>query len=175
MNEQKTHELIRLYFEGATSLAEEQALREFFSGEKISPPFAACKPLFSFFAEERAIEPPVRKSRSKTVRMLPWLVFPAIAASIAILFIIKLSDARQDEFIYFVNGKRIYDGAAAVESAESKLQLLAVSMQKAKTCMSAFEKIQEGGQALQQLNRIPDAFQYLERVVSNTMISNQNP
>jgi hypothetical protein len=175
MNEQKIDELIRLYFEGATSLAEEQALREFFSGEKIPPPFAACKPLFSFFAEERAIEPPVRKSQSKTVRMLPWLAFPAVAASIAILCLIKLPGMRQDGFIYFVDGKRIYDEAAAVESVESKLQMLAVSMQKARTCMSAFEKIQEGGQALQHLNRIPDAFQYFEQTVSDATIFNPNP
>jgi len=70
---------------------------------------------------------------------------------------------QSDHYVYFVDGQRIYDESAAIALAENKLQLLAVSMQKAQSSMYAFDKVQESNQALQQFGKISDAYQLIEK------------
>ncbi len=164
MNEQKIHELLRSYFDGTSSLAEDRELRRFFAEEQVPDSLRPYRPLFAYIAEERAVEPPA-KVEAKIVR-LPWIIVTGIAASIAILFLIGLPKITQAEFVYYVDGQRVYDEEAAMESAEDKLQLLAASIQKAKTSMSAFETVRESTQSLQQLNKIPDAYRQAEDILS---------
>ena len=166
MNEQKIHELLQQYFNGATSLAEERDLQRYFAGSDIHESLKAYRPLFDFFAEERTVEPsttlkeiPTQKTRNFR---LPLYILTGIAASIAILFLLGLPKIQSDEYIYFVNGQRVYDQTAALEMAENKLQLLAMSMQRAQTGMATFDKLQETGQSLQQFSKISDAYKRIE-------------
>ena len=163
MNEQKIHELLQRYFEGATSLNEECELQRFFSGGDIPDALKAYQPLFAYFAEERAVEPPAQKPAARIVRM-NWAIVTGIAASIAILFIVGLPKAQHDQYAYFVDGQRVYDETAALESAEMKLQMMAASMQKARNSMSALEKVQESNQSLQQFEKISNAYRQMEMV-----------
>ena len=164
MNEQKIHELLRRYFDGATSLDEERELQQYFAGDAISDSLKAYQPMFAFLAEERAVEPPVHKP-ARTIR-LNWAVITGVAASIAILFLISLPKTHEqhDQYAYYVDGQRIYNETAAMESAGDKLQMLAESMQKAKNSMAAFEKLQESNQSLQQFSKISDAYRQIEEV-----------
>ena len=165
MNEQKIQDLLQRYFDGATSLDEERELQRFFTGGNIPDALMAYKPLFAYFAEERAVEPPAQKPEARIVR-LKWAFVAGIAASIAILFMVGVpTDAPPDHYAYFVDGHRVYDETAALESAEDKLQMLAASMQKARNSMSALEKVQESNQSLQQFEKISNAYrQILEQL-----------
>jgi len=162
MNKQKIHELLQRYFDGTSSLDEERELHRYFAGENISDTLKAYRPLFAFFAEERAIEPSKPKAITRNLR-IGLSIITGIAASIAILFLAGLPQMQSDTFVYYVDGQRIYDEAAAMEVADGKLQLLAASMQKAQSSMAAFEKVQESNQALQKFDKISNAYQLVEK------------
>ena len=163
MNEQKIHKLLQQYFDGATSLDEERELQRYFTAGNIPDPLIAYQPLFVFFDEERAVEPPVHQPATRTIR-LNWAIVAGIAASIAILFLVGLpkSQPQHDQYAYYVDGQRIYDETAAMESADNKLQMLASSMQKARSSMAAFGKVQESNRSLQQFGKISDAYRQME-------------
>ena len=162
MNEQKIHELLQRYFDGATSLDEERKLQRYFSGGDISDSLKAYLPLFTFFAEERAIAPPQQKAVVRNLR-IRLSIITGIAASIAILFLVGFPKTQSDNYIYYIDGQRVYDESAAIAKAEDKLQLLAASMQKAQSSMAAFEKVQESNHALQQFDKISNAYQLVEK------------
>ena len=146
MDKQKIQELLKRYFEATTTLDEERDLQRYFAGSRIDDSLKVYRPLFTFFAEERAIEPPAYKTR--TIR-LKWSVITAIAASIALLLWLGTPKTEPVEnFVYIVDGKRVYDETAALAIAENKLQMLAESMQTARNSMAAFEKLQESSQPL---------------------------
>ncbi|MDR1156450.1 MAG: hypothetical protein LBL04_17235 [Bacteroidales bacterium] len=156
MNEQKVNELLRRYFDGATSLDEERELQRCFAGEDIPDSLKAYRPMFAFFAEERAIEPAAHSVR------LNRAIVAGIAASIAILLLVGLPKAQPDLYAYYVDGQRVYDEAAAIESAAGRLQMLAASVQKARDSMGAFAKLQESNQSLQQFGKISSAYRTME-------------
>jgi hypothetical protein len=49
----KIGSIIEKYFEGLTSLEEEQFLRDYFQGENVAEEFAIHKPMFQFFSDAR--------------------------------------------------------------------------------------------------------------------------
>ena len=163
MNEQKVQDLLRRYFDGATSIDEERELQQYFSEENIPDSLKAYRPMFAFFAVERAVEPPVRQS-ARTIR-LNWTAV-GVAASIAILFLVgwPKTPETHEQYAYYVDGQRVYNEMAAMELADDKLQMLSASMQKAKSSMSAFEKVQESNQSLQQFSKISNAYRQIEEV-----------
>ena len=166
MNEQKIQELLQRYFDGATSLDEERELQRYFAGNEISGPLKAYRPMFAYFAGERAVMPPQPKAVVRNIR-LGLSILTGVAASIAILFLVGLPKIQSDKYVYYVDGQRVYNELAALESAEDKLQLLAASMQKAQNSMAAFEKVQDTHQALQQFDKISNAYQRIELGIRN--------
>jgi hypothetical protein len=56
MNTREIEQLIAKYYDGATSLEEEQALREFFASGSVPPHLAEHRPLFIFMEHERKQE-----------------------------------------------------------------------------------------------------------------------
>ena len=161
MNEQKIQELLQRYFDGATSLDEDRELQRYFIRNDIPDHLKVYRPMFVYFAEERAVMPPKPKAVVRNIR-LGLSILSGVAASIAILFLVGLPEKQADRYVYFVDGQRVYNEAVALESAENKLQFLAASMQKAQNSMAAFEKVQGGNQALQQFDKISNAFQKIE-------------
>ena len=173
MNEQKIHELLQRYFDGATSLEEERALQRYFAGSDMPDSLKAYRPMFAFFAEERAVEPPKQKAVIRNIR-LNLSIITGIAASIAILFLVGVPKMKSDDYIYYVDGQRIYDQTAAIASAENKLQLLAASMQKAQNSMAAFDKVQESNESLQQFSKISNAYRQMEKICVLAYVASSN-
>ena len=171
MNEQKVNELLRRYFEGATSLDEERDLQRYFAGSEIHASLETYRPMFTFFAEERAVEPPAKKAKTSKISLYASII-TGIAACIAILFMAGFPKMKPDNYVYFVDGQRIYDETAALDLAENKLQLLAASMQTARNSMAAFDILHETGQSLQQLSKISEAFQQVENKLDVFRIGN---
>ena len=165
MNEQRVHELLQRYFDGATSLEEERNLQRYFAGCDVHESLKAYRPMFTFFAQERAVEPPIRKTQARKIS-LNMSIITAIAASIALLLWIGLPMMKSDDYVYFVNGQRIYDENAAIALAEDNLQMLAASMQSALNGMTALDKLQESNQSLQQFSIISNAYRQIEELGS---------
>ena len=82
----KIEKLLDHYFEGATSIAEENELRNYFSSTNVAPHLEQYKPLFNYFldAKEQQFQreiPQLLESRDEK-RSLAWL---SIAASVVVL------------------------------------------------------------------------------------------
>ena len=184
MNEQKIHELLQRYFDGDTTLDEERQLQRYFAESDVAESLKAYRPMFALFAEERkgfefacgegfAVQvsgskfqvsgSEFRVSISRKIR-IGLSVITGIAASVALLFLVNLPEKQPDNYVYLVDGRRVYDESAALQLAEDKLQLLAASMQRAQNSMTAFDKVQESQQALQKFGTISNAFQQLELI-----------
>ena len=98
----RASELLQKYFEGETTLADEESLKFYFSSEDISDEHKEYAPLFQFFIEQehitdakaidtsftagpktRTLAPKVQKTETKTRRLLPRVA--VVAASLALL------------------------------------------------------------------------------------------
>jgi len=123
----------------------------------------AYRHLFAYFAEQRAVTPPQPKAVARNIR-IGLSILTGIAASIAILFLVAMPQKRSEQFVYYVDGHRVYDETAAMQRAEDKLQMLATSMQKAQNSMAAFDRVHHSQQALQQFGIISNAFQQIELI-----------
>jgi hypothetical protein len=65
MNSRRIEELLRMYYEGLTSLEEEKELREFFSSSEIPPGLAGDAELFRSIVEESEDELPLQEFEEK--------------------------------------------------------------------------------------------------------------
>lgn len=83
MESHKIDHLLEKYFEGETSIAEENELRTYFSSPNVAPPHEQYKPLFGYFsfAKEQQFERTV-PLHSKKRKIVAWL---SVAASIVVL------------------------------------------------------------------------------------------
>jgi len=79
--------LIDKYFEGLTSLEEEQLLRDFFQQGKVDEEFEELKPMFRFFAEERKNNKEESTGKTIKVRLIRWI---SVAACLILLLSIGL-------------------------------------------------------------------------------------
>ena len=74
--------LLEKYFEGETSISEENELRKYFSTADVSPELMQYKPMFGYFSvaasQKSEMERPIKAEKSKVI----WL---SIAASVAVM------------------------------------------------------------------------------------------
>lgn len=80
-------ELLDRYFEGETSLAEEQQLRAYFQSGDIDPAHNAFAPLFAYWAEAREVTAPPAKTivTRPRLRSLRWVLSAAAAVLLLVL------------------------------------------------------------------------------------------
>ena len=73
--------LLEKYFEGETTIAEENELKSYFSSADVAPHLQQYQPLFGYYAAERNqnYEQPLPKSRK---RQIAWI---SVAASVIVL------------------------------------------------------------------------------------------
>ena len=78
----KIESLLEKYFQGETSIAEEQELKAYFSSQNVLPHLEQYKPLFGYFAnaKEQKLSQEVMPKTKK--RNLGWL---SVAASVVVL------------------------------------------------------------------------------------------
>lgn len=81
----KIEEILEKYFQGETSIAEENQLKEYFSSSNVAQHLEQYKPMFGYFSQvikqKSTQEIPLPKSRDKK-QNLAWL---SIAASVVVL------------------------------------------------------------------------------------------
>ncbi|MDR2086288.1 MAG: hypothetical protein LBP72_03850 [Dysgonamonadaceae bacterium] len=83
MNESKTGRLIEKYFEGLTTLEEEQYLREYFQKDTVPAEWEMDKAMFQFFASEREAGK-AKVLPKKTTRKI-YLRWASVAAAACLL------------------------------------------------------------------------------------------
>ncbi|MDR2385755.1 MAG: hypothetical protein LBD80_08900 [Tannerella sp.] len=102
--------LTEKYFEGQTSLEEEQLLRNYYRRKKITPELELYKPVFNYFNEERDILKSKKLHTSKV-----FFRITAIAAACALLvFTLKMNDLLQSsgnelKSLAYIDAQKITD------------------------------------------------------------------
>lgn len=82
MELQKIEQLIERYFEGETTLAEEQQLKKYFSQNEIAEHLKVYQPMFEHFLESKKETMPKDIAEPKSKRSYKWF---AIAATILVV------------------------------------------------------------------------------------------
>ncbi|MFK7796391.1 MAG: hypothetical protein AB8E82_02980 [Aureispira sp.] len=77
--------LVDKYWEGTTSLEEEQQLRAYFNGKQVDKRLKSVQPLFVFFKQEQEKKSQRSLRFLEVVRQRPKRMWSLVAASVAIL------------------------------------------------------------------------------------------
>lgn len=88
MELKQVHEWIDLYFEGETTLAQEDALKGYFSQSKIDETVKQYKPYFVVISQEKANRFSGRFPQKKNTNTRLWKRTVAVAASLVIVFFV---------------------------------------------------------------------------------------
>ena len=115
-------QLLDKYFEGQTSLQEEQSLRNYFRQKNIDESLLEFKPMFDFFNEERESAMidehetiiPEQSNRPKTIKIWFNRISIGIAASVVLLLGAKFMFFNQEKEIFsqsivYVDEKKFTD------------------------------------------------------------------
>ncbi len=107
MKDDQIREFMRKYWDGDTSLREEELLRDYFKADEVAPEFESFRPLFVFFGQSKKvrmqtdIDLPQIDEKSAKNRIIPlrWLRNVAAGAVllIGLLFLMKLSDTPSEQ------------------------------------------------------------------------------
>lgn len=103
--------ILEKYFEGETSLQEEETLRKYFTSGNIAEKHKVYGPLFGYFELERNKQNDVT---TKPKRRISWpYAWSGIAASIIIILFFKIAVfPTQDDFsrsLVYIDGKKVSD------------------------------------------------------------------
>lgn len=84
MDLQKIEQLLKAYFEGKTSVADEKNLQQYFKSDEVAPHLEVYKDMFTFFAtaksEKIQITPEIAtiKKQSLFIQMRKWYAVAAL-------------------------------------------------------------------------------------------------
>jgi hypothetical protein len=111
MDYKEINTLLNKYFEGKTSLYEEELLQNYFSQDKILPEHTIYRPLFLFYEEERGIKNPSplhfqNFERKKNYKLAIAVVFILGIGLFGIL--IKGNRTAHDQYVKNDSKKEIY-------------------------------------------------------------------
>ena len=99
----RIEKLVEKYFEAATTAAEEEQLRDYFSGGDVAPHLEAYSPMFAYFSkakEERFTGEVPLNTRSKTT-IYGWIsIAAAMVLMLGLYFGKQLQQQREAEYAY---------------------------------------------------------------------------
>lgn len=151
--------LLNKFFEAETNLIEEQQLRDFFLSENVPDHLKQFIPLFKFAGEEKDIQSSNKNLKKKLIRKIGlsgkllynrkkyWYSISGIAAAILLLFTIVL---RQN--------------SPAEKPHYTRDEILLARMQTAHVLLFASEKLNQGGESLQNLSKMSTAMASVEQI-----------
>lgn len=126
-NIEKIEELLNKYFEGETSLQEEQTLKEYFlNADNVPAKWNYAKAMFVGFEQNRqTVATPAQTKSSKRKSPL-WIKIAAVfVGTIALSGIIAVVWPKQEEVVYCcVNGKPVTDYNTALIYAQEVLTIV---------------------------------------------------
>jgi hypothetical protein len=145
-----TDELLQKYFDGATTLEEEKAIKAAFASGQISEQHRRYLPLFQSFLREQTEQMPVKESvgkRSGTLKFYSLRVLSLSAAACAVVLLTLKLSATPDDYM-MVHGKRMNDPQMAREFSNAKLEK---SLNVIKRNLAAYSDNKEVRQKLQEI------------------------
>lgn len=125
-------QLLEKYFQGTTTLQEEQELKLYFSSEEVFDKHKEFQPLFDLFSvEKKATYPAAPQSTQKRALWIKVSAFSGIAASIALVTMLLFTPGKKPTDTYLViNGNKLQDEQLAQQYAEDKLSTVCALLNK---------------------------------------------
>lgn len=148
------NELLEKYFQANTTLAEEQKLKRYFSGNDIKPEHEIYRPLFDAFANEKQVELPRKNIQRIPQKPKRWLIavsLSGIAASFALVLI--LSQPFQSDTYAIVSGERINNSQFATQYADAKLEKAFAILNRGTEPLQKVERMQESTDPFRKIGR----------------------
>ena len=142
INETLARQLLERYFQGETSLIEEEQLSTFFCNAQLPNDLLPYRTLFRFFQDEAAMMP-LDSAIQHTIRPrrnLLRLWAPLIAAAGILLFFALYYPSKQD-YVYIKDGQRIHNQEEAVQLAQQQLTQISIRMQRANAMVDKLEQV----------------------------------
>ena len=116
--------LLSKYFDGETSLKEEQVLKEYFNSPEVSSEHEAYRFLFAAFEKEQQQKSPVKPSpvlRKSNSRFITYISLSAAAVAL-LFFAIHFPQQQSDETYAFIKGEKITEEQFIEEYTLAKLE-----------------------------------------------------
>jgi hypothetical protein len=132
MDYNKIEKLLEAYFEGNTSVSEENELKEFFKNSDIPEQFMYAKGLFNFYADEKSLKSQQISIKTKQKSRNMFLYISGIAASIliAMFFVFSVQTTNDDVIYAYYNGKPITDKVLAEKYTRQALLAMSQNLDK---------------------------------------------
>ena len=171
-SDKEIRRLLALYFDGATTDAQEQELREFFARDTVPADLAYAKAMFGAFAttaadtcsftdallSERLLrrtegEAECHPRQGRRVRLAALLT--TVAAAVAVLCTLYLSDRRENTEIYcYLNGEPVTDIDIALRQVNMAERLLKAGVHSTATGADAIREADRSLDALRTARNI---------------------
>lgn len=138
-NIEKIEELLNKYFEGETSLQEEQTLKEYFlNADNVPAKWNYAKAMFTGFSSNK-------EATSHTVAVKKKeMPLKRIAAAVAVVALLSVSVAlfvpKEKEIYCYVNGKPVTDYELALKHAERAFGIMEKEISKPAQSLDLIEK-----------------------------------
>ncbi|HEX9980669.1 MAG TPA: hypothetical protein VGB50_08920 [Flavobacterium sp.] len=134
----KIEKLLDKYFEGETSIAEENELRSYFSSTDVAQHLEQYSPMFCYFTQSRQEKPARQIPLQSNKRNVAWL---SVAASVVVMFGIGT-------FAYFHNHQQqdlgTYDDPeVALRETQKALSLLSGNVNKGMESVRYMQEFEE--------------------------------
>lgn len=128
-NMSEIEELLNRYFEGETSLQEEQTLKEYFlNADNVPAKWNYAKAMFTGFSSNKKVTSHIVAVKKKGMPL------KRIAAAVAVVALLSVSVAlfvpKEKEIYCYVNGKPVTDYELALKHAERAFSIMEKEMSK---------------------------------------------
>ena len=151
--------LLEKYFQGTTTLQDENELKTYFSGNRVRAEHQIYQSLFDAFAEEKKIKPTAAKPR-KTYRITRWAMSMSGVAAAAVFAIAWFLATENTETYIVINGNKVNDAAYACQYADAKIN-------------KAFAVLGKGMQPVQHVEKVRQSFTPFQKVEKATKMINK--
>ncbi|MDR3227584.1 MAG: hypothetical protein LBT56_07940 [Prevotellaceae bacterium] len=157
------NKLLNLYFDGETTIEQEQELKKYFASTNVAAEHKAYIQLFETFAAEKSEKYPTHLPKIKTqfVHKKQFIIslLTAVAASVLLLFTVFIPKVEENYIV--INGKRIDDSQLALQTAREKIIKISETIE---TRMKPVKNINKINESLKPLHKLED----LNKTIQNT-------
>lgn len=138
-NRSEIEELLNRYFEGETSLQEEQTLKEYFlNADNVPAKWNYAKAMFTGFSSNKEVTSHTVAVKKKEMHL------KRIAAAVAVVALLSVSVAlfvpKEKEIYCYVNGKPVTDYELALKHAERAFGIMEKEISKPAQGLDLIEK-----------------------------------
>lgn len=179
-SDKEIRRLLDLYFDGETTDAQEQELREFFARDTVPADLAYARAMFGAFAataEDSSsltgtlpAEPLLRETEGEAECLVPRkgrrarlaALLTTVAAALAVLCTLYLSDHQENAEIYcYLNGEPVTDMDIALRQVNMAERLLKAGVRSTATGVDA---AREAGRSLNALHAARNVMEHVKKV-----------